>query len=753
MRTISSAQNGEDVVLRRLFPEGVRADDPTPHSVGPRRPSGRFLAGLAAFYAACLIAATWPAALTWRSRLAVGDPTDPLMHLRQMRWYRACLTGWTSPLFCPDLQRPLGSPLGLYSPLQLQTLGYLGLSLITKNDTLMYNLILFSQLVYTGMGTFALAWYLTRHRGGSSLSGLLAMLSAPMLFNAMVGGTELLALGSFPLFFVGWMRLLERPTAGRLAAAVGLFLLLAASAPYYGFLAVAPAMIHAFVMARGGGLAWCRSRVGWLLGFGALAATLAPLLFPGQIWAVGQGYSMARPREHFERYGTTPWHYLVPWPTNLLGSLIAPPFGSLPGFAEKSTIYLGVVALGLLAWAAVVRVSVKHGRTLWACLAVLVILSIGANMNIGGRIVPMPASWLWDHCPGFRSLRVPARFGYLAVVCAAVLAGAAAGRLIDGAGSRWRKAAIGVGLAGLAVVDLAMVPCPTRPIPPMPPVYATLLRSHPDATLCEVHPNGDYVSYESTLAYWQGMHGGKTSAGNPGVENRRLTHLTGVTSPFYHGLLGDPGYLTGPSRFDIVGEARFEDYAWLYLTTHKFDYLVLHTWSADGSPTSPVFARIRGRLAEALIHEDATQSAFDRRRLATPDRPVALLTSGWRDRIAWRGVPSAIAAEDARVAVYNPSADRPLRLRLVASAYLKPRVVRLLAEGRELARWRVVPGAPSSFQSPPFRLGGGIAELSIASDGSERPARISYAPVEGDMAPISLWVAGVRLGWDGAATR
>ncbi len=305
------------------------------------------------------------------------------------------------------------------------------------------------------------------------------------------------------------------------------------------------------------------------------------------------------------------------------------------------------------------------------------------------------------------------------------------------------------GLVALAVADLSTAPWGTQKIPELPGCYAALLARRPGASFCEVHGgNGwDYLRYQSTLAYWQSLHGGRTSAGNPGVTNRRLQNRILDGSPFRHDRIEDPAYLvgSGPWAFGLVHDARFEDYAWLYLTANDFDYLILHKWTWDGRPAPPALARTRERLAGAIVFEDERTVAIDRRRLAAPRQPVLICADGWRDQIVRRGRSEAIVSEDAELIVYNPSPDRPLRLRVHASSYLRPRTVRLVTDRGELASWRVSPTEESWLLSPRVRLPNGLQVIALRSDGAERPRKPKYAPVEGDMTPFSLWVSAVQI--------
>lgn len=725
-----------------------------PPDRGDRASRGRLawtLLGVLGFYAAAVLVATYPAVLDGRTALAVADLNDPLQHLWTLRWYRSCLLEGRFPLFTDALQAPVGSPLGLYSPLLLQGALYLGLSTLTTSDTVAYNLILWIQFVFTGFATFLLAWRLLNHRLAAAMAGLLAMLGGPMTFAARTGGTELLSLGGFPLFLVGWMRFVDRPSRGRLASAVALFLLLAAGSPYYAVMSVFPAALYPAVGAwragRAGVVGWVRARGAWLAAFGLLAVATSPMVLPAQLWAVAEGYPMGRSRDHFEQFRANIWSYAVAPGEHRWANLVLPPFSQTPWVRDRVPVYLGVVTLALLGYGAVNRVKFRDSGYLWLCLGVLVVLSMGASTTVGSVEVPLPALWLWEHVPPFGALRVPARYGYLGAVCAAVLAGGAMAALDERMRTARRRALVAAALFAVAIADLSTAPYPSRPLPTAPRVYGRLLERTPGASFCEVHPTGrgfDYLRYQSTLAYWQSLHGGRTSAGNPGVENRAFAARAYANSPFHHARLADPEYLSTPGRdaFDLVRDARFEDYAWLYLHAMQYDYLILHKWTWDGTPTPAPLLRIRERLAGAILVEDDAVAVLDPRRLDPPTRPTALCLAGWRERVPRSGATGAIAGPEATALVYNPTPGQPLQLELSASSYLEPRVVRVLAGDDELARWTFRPGPGATGQSRPFYLPEGLHTLRIASDGAASPGP---SPARGNTAPISLWVSSVRV--------
>ena len=97
---------------------------------------GAFAAGL---YAVCAAVGTYPG---WtRPRDAVpGILGDQLQHLWLMRWYRTCLVEARNPLICPEMEFPVGTPLGDFSPMHLQSVLYVMLSAFVGNDVLQVEL-------------------------------------------------------------------------------------------------------------------------------------------------------------------------------------------------------------------------------------------------------------------------------------------------------------------------------------------------------------------------------------------------------------------------------------------------------------------------------------------------------------------------------------------------------------------------------------------------------------------------------------
>ena len=704
-----------------------------------------------ASYVAALAAATWPAARTFGSRV-LGEKSDPMMHLWIVRWLRSCLLEGRSPVFNPGVHWPLGVPLGYFPTMTLQSLQYFGLSMLGAGDTVCLNLMDAGGLVLTGMAAFGLAWWVARDRAAAWLAGLGVMLSGPLLEHAR-GHTELLNLWSVAAFLVAWIRLVDRPGRGRLALAAVAYVLVAASAPYYPVLAVVPAAWYLAWGWWGSGRdrAWLAARVGWLVGFAGLILPALALFFAAHLWAAGNGYGVSRPRAEFDTFRVPAWGYLAPGPEHASARRLAPVTYGAAAFEGRSietSSYLGVVALGAMAWAALRRLPFARAGYWWSALAILVVLSLGGRLQVGGRDVLMPAGWLRAVFPPLSLIRVPPRFNLLTAAVAAVPVAVGLRDLLG----RARRAGWRIGLASalalLMVADLAMVPFPTDSIPPLPAYYRRMAARTPQPAIHDAPAltRDEMTPSAATWGYWQALHGGSTTAGYTSHPDDAFDARIIVPSPWAGRRLGDPEYLRDPA-VESFGAARgvgFLDYCWLFLAVHRLDFVALHRGPGFEITYGAGQGRLEALLEGMKVEESDEVAIYDRAKFPEPRRLAWLCDAGW---LPYRlsGQPWAFGMlREARVVAFNPDAAAPLTIELVdASAHVRSRTVRIVVDGREVARWRVEPGARRTYRSPPFRLPAGRVDLELLSDDHDRPRRIGDA-LDGPR-PYSLQLTGVRL--------
>jgi hypothetical protein len=710
---------------------------------------GRKALGLTvALHAVCLALATYPTVLSMGS--TVPDRGDTLQHLWVMRWYKTCLLEGRSVVFCPEIQYPAGSPFGNFSPLHAQTLLYLPLYFVLHNDALCFNLIWTFGLLLTGLGTSLLVWRVVGDRPCAAFGGLAAMLSAPLLCHAQRGHSELLFLGTIPLFLVAWMRFVDRPGLRSLALAGAAYVAVAMSAAYYMVFAIFPAVLYlGWEAAKARSRPWVRERAPWLLGMVGLTLPCLLVLFSSHVWAIAHGYSMGRSRDEFDFYAVSLLGYLTPSPRNALHALLPP---VAPALNADSPPYIGAVTILLLGYAALGRL--KGFAYWWSALALMVVLSLGTSATIASRQITLPAGWLWSVFPPIRLTRVPSRFCMLASVFASVIAAGGLRNLLARVpGGRVRASILGV-LTVATVADLGNVPFSRVPLPEPPGCYAFIRERDPAARILEVPFFGSGGSFLNlTCLYWQSRHRLTTSAGSSGRHNELLDRTITDGSPFLAHRLADPGYLADPDKLnlDLTNTLEFNGYLWAYLTLHRFDYVVLHQWkgSIPGRPyegpvpPGPVrLDRVKALLKDCQVYEDGETVVYARSLLKPPTRPVALTLPDWPGRTAWKGRWNSALPQTARFLVYNPDAGAEIALQLDAATFGDGETVRLLSGPRELARWQVGPGDYQSEYTPPFRLDAGFQTLTLIS-GTPGPSDSERLRVARLVAMPASWLGPV----------
>ncbi len=711
-----------------------------------------FLAILA-LHTAALACATYPMVLNLGTKLP--EAFDSLQHLWLMRWYRSCLWEGKSIFLCPQIQYPVGASLGSFSPLHLQSLLFLPLSIVLGNDILSYNLVWTFGLLMMGMGTSLLIWETVRSRRAAAFGGLLAMLSGPMTAHAH-GHLELIYAGLFPLFLAAWMRFVDRPSRKGLILASAGYVLVAMSAAYFMVFAIFPAALYVVWRAaregRAGAALWVRERSPWFLGFAGVSLPFLLFLFSGHLLAVGQGHSLTRSREEFSHFGAPLWNYLSPTPEHRLSAwLPASLCSTMDEHAVENISYLGWVTIGLLVYTAVHRVKARRGAFLWLALGLTVILSLGSSWKLGSHAISLPSAWLWNIFPPYRLTRVPARFNLFASVLAATLAAAGLRHLLSRLPRRGPQALVFATLTVLAVADLAVVPFWNQPVPRMPACYTFLKQRDPQGTVLEIPYLGTGGGLGNVArTYWQSLHGLTTSAGYSGHPNVEQETMLGLNSPFALRTLELPADTDDPTR--AVCSLTLEEYVWLSLTVYRFDYVVLHRAGVSKFSSPILLDRVKSLLNESKIYEDEASIVYERARLRPPQRPVVLIRDGWRPLRPWQGRWNGAMADHVQLALYNPDPSRDLTFELEASALREARSVQLRSGAQILAQSQVRPGPYQSSLTLPFRLAAGLHDLTIESVGqnpstvmlrarkdprslSLRIARLSIAPAD---APVSV---------------
>lgn len=139
------------------------------------------------------------------------------------------------------------------------------------------------------------------------------------------------------------------------------------------------------------------------------------------------------------------------------------------------------------------------------------LLCLGPQVKIFSRtLAPGLYGLLYDWVPGFRTLRVPARFAVLMMLALAVLSGWGLARL-EG---RWRgklgRAAVAAGLALLVLAEAAMLPLPLAAVRVgrnIPSVYETVRALPKQTVLLELPmPSSDAEEFRESLPMYYSLY-------------------------------------------------------------------------------------------------------------------------------------------------------------------------------------------------------------------------------------------------------
>jgi len=431
-------------------------------------------AAVLGFFVALAAVATRPLVLDLGGQMFPG--ADPLIDLWTVHWLASHLLD-PAQLFEGDVFQPFAHAV-LHSDLSLGTVVLVApLRLFVRDPVPLYNAAVLAALAFGGWAFHRLGYELTGDRSAGLVAGVLAAFSSHQLAHLV--HLNLLSIGWLALFLVGLFRLRDRHSLGAALLAGVSFALVVQSSGYYAVAAVLVALVFAAANLRRG-----RERR-TLLAVSGAALVGAVLSGPYTHAFLG-----LRREEGLRRTEA---------------SSLATSFHPGRDLTSRSYIYRGVLGNQGERLFPGVLALVLGGYALWrrrpesaflaAAGGVLLLVSLGPRLELGGRTVALPYDWLFD-VPPFDSMRHPFTFAAVATFLLATLAalGWAATPLV-----RRRGAAAAV-VAFAVIESLGRAPA-VRPVAPgVPPAYG-ILQGLPRGPILDLP-----VLNEDTLL-WAARHG------------------------------------------------------------------------------------------------------------------------------------------------------------------------------------------------------------------------------------------------------
>lgn len=509
------------------------------------------------------------------------DPYDPTFQAWTLSWDLHQLARNPGGLFDANIFFPNDLTLA-YSDFQL-TNAFLSLpfQLLTGNPVQAANLTLILNFFLSAVGAYLLTARLTRSRMAGVVAGL-AFSFAPARL-AHMGHLQLSGAAWIPLCLLFLHRYCEsrRPYDAALCA---LFLVVQTLATwYYGIiLTVAILVFLAVRLAMGRRqftLKWTATLLACFLAAGLL---ILPFAWP-YLKLNRSDPSFERTIEEVHLFSADVRDFAIAPEENLLwGRLTADlrETTTTRGGPTERSLFPGLLPLVLGVFGAFLLVRKGRGEERFYGVFYAVLALFAALLCLGGALyffghrldVPMPYDALFRFFPGFRVMRVPARFVVLISLSFAVLSGFAVREILKRARARKTAAAVvvAVALAALLFVDLMSASLPMYAVPKkeeFPPVYHWLEAREGTSPSVEL-PLADYnpstfkrgLTYEATWiareamrTYYSTLHFKKIFNGYSGY----------IPASYYRGVLYGRSF---PSEESI---AFFADQGLEFIIVHE----------------------------------------------------------------------------------------------------------------------------------------------------------------------------------------
>jgi hypothetical protein len=466
------------------------------------------------------LAVTWPLA-TQLTSSAPGDYGDPVFVMWVMGWVAGQLTAvsanasalnefWNANIFFPESET-----LAFSEHFIAQTVTVLPVYWSTGNLILSYNVAFLASFILTGLGTFLLARELTGSASGAILAATIAAFNQYRLVFEL-SHLHVLSIQWLPFALFALHRYFETDSRRYLVYAAAALIALNLSSIYFMAYCAPFVLLFAFgelVRTR----RWRTPRVWLELWATAALVVVATMPFVLPYLAVQQRLGVERAADEVIRYSGTLDQYQFALP------------GLLPALVTAAIAIIGIP------FQRTVRLRWATGMSL-LLLVLAFWLSLGPTIHGGGQALDFPGLYglLYDYVPGYRGLRVPARFAALLFIFLGLLAGAAVALLEN----RWGV----IGRLAMVVVFVIFVsraapdtlplnqPLPSPGLEPPPPyltpraelpsVYRTVESLRPGAILAEF-PFGDSW-YEVRYMYFAATH-----------RRRLLNGYSGIFPPSY----------------------------------------------------------------------------------------------------------------------------------------------------------------------------------------------------------------------------
>ncbi len=447
-------------------------------------------------FAALAVAHTWPLALAPGTYARV-DNDDTVLNTWALAWVAHQAVTHPAHLFDANIFYPEPRTLAYSEHLLPQAALVAPLLWAGASPVLAHNVALLLGLALTG---WVMSWVVARWTG-SLPAGILAGALAAFNAHSLTRLSHLQAqhVEFLPLALLALDRLLSEPRA-RHALQTALWFALQAMASGYFLVFSAVALIAG---AASRPQDWLGARARRFVAYGTLAAAAAgvlllPTLWP--YWRVRTDAGLVRSVNEAALFAASLTDYLA------TGARVHFESWSRP-FFKADALFPGVVALALACVALATRVAWRDVRARMCLTAAAVAFLLSFGPHLPGY------AWLHEHLPLLQGIRGTARFGHLALVMLAAVAGFGLAALLGRLSTARGRLAVAVLVIAATTAEAWRAPLAYPEFRGIAPVYDRLA-AYPDAVFVHlpmysrrfVHANSAYML--GSTRHWRPMLNG-----------------------------------------------------------------------------------------------------------------------------------------------------------------------------------------------------------------------------------------------------
>ena len=415
--------------------------------------------------------------------------------------------------------------------------------LISHNPIMAHNAVTYLGFVIGGLGMFLLVRRLTGH-GWASLIAAMIYVYCPWRFGQMGHETQLLSSQWLPFSLLFLHRSIHEKRF-RDGIFTGLFFGLHALSSFYmaamGSVVMAAFFAVEFIRSRGR-----LPRAVWmkLVTAGVIvSAMIAPTIPP--YYRVAKTQGMMRTVSEAESMSADPLDYFCAPPWNrLLGAVTAPLKNRYSPFPNENRLFAGFTVL-VLACAGLFLSSPRKwefNQVAFLCVTALCfIFSLGPFLHVAWHRfqIPLPYLAAYHFVPGFKGLRVPARFASMVELGLAVLAAYGFIRISGHIRNKTGRIVFGLAIPAAIFAEFFSAPLPHHRIRTgndIPEVYKWLAAQPGDFAVFEapqlpgfdwlpekMRPIGDPLGF--SYIYYSTYHWKKLANGRSGFIPHTSMHI------------------------------------------------------------------------------------------------------------------------------------------------------------------------------------------------------------------------------------